>query len=129
MKMNALYAQIEASKRFNPYKLKDYLIREEGGVIVVDKQRLLKTDDDRRLFYVILNKDYGWDYKNPECITIYLEASNGKIYGGTYDPIQGRVSKRLVAVERTVAGEYDYNLYSYNFEQFSEIIAKLNAQC
>ena len=58
MKNTAITEQIEASKRFNPYSLKDFLARTEGGEVIVDRTRLLKTQDDVRLFYIILNKDY-----------------------------------------------------------------------
>ena len=51
MKKTAIYEQVEASKHFNPYSLKDFLTRTKEGDVIVDRNRLLKTQDDLRLFY------------------------------------------------------------------------------
>ena len=51
MKKTAIYEQVEASKHFNPYSLKDFLTRTKEGDVIVDRNRLLKTEDDLRLFY------------------------------------------------------------------------------
>ena len=126
MKKTALYVQNEASKMYNPYFLKDYLMRTEDGVVIVDRAKLLNTSDDMRLFCVILNKDYRWDYRCPETSTIYFEETDGKVYGGVYEMTVGRRSKRIVAVERSLAKEYDYNLYSYDSDMLAEIIKNIS---
>lgn len=121
----AIHAQNTASRRFNPYKLKDYLIRIEGGDVVVDRARLLQSKDDERLFYVILNKDYKWDYRCPETTTIYFEEKDGKVFGGVYEASAGRRSNQIIAVTRDIAKEYDYNLYSYEPEALDAIIQSI----
>lgn len=126
MKKTALYVQAEATNKYSPYTLKDFLIRLEDGSVVVDRASLLKTQDDARLFYVALSKDYGWDYRFPETSTIYFEVIDGKIYGGVYDANFGCRSKRLIAAEHSAAREYDYNLYVYSSNTLSEIIGRIN---
>lgn len=112
----------EASKKFDPYKLKDYLIRTEEGDVIVDRVHLLQNKEDERLFYVILNKDYRWDYRYPQTTTIYFEEKDGKIFGGVYEISCGRRSNRIIAVPRELANEYNYNLYSYDKEKLTDII-------
>lgn len=101
MKKTALGVQIEASKKFNPYVLKDFLIRAEDGTVIVDRSRLLQSKDDERLFYVILNRDYRWNYRYSETATIYYVVENSKVYGGVYEPGVGCHSKRLIAETST----------------------------
>lgn len=97
MKKTALDVQLEASKKFNPYTLKDFLTRTEDGTVIVDRSRLLQNKDDERLFYVILNRDYRWNYRYSETATIYYVVEEGKVYGGVYEPGVGCHSKRLIA--------------------------------
>ena len=107
----ALDAQIEASKKFNPYTLKDFLTRVEDGTVIVDRSRLLKNKDDERLFYVILNRDYLWNYRYSETATIYYVVEEGKVYGGVYEPGVGRHSRRLIAEESNARLAHHY-IYS-----------------
>ena len=97
MKKSALDVQIEASKKLNPRILKDFLTRTEDGTVIVDRSRLLKNKDDERLFYVILNRDYRWNYRYSETATVYYVVENGKVYGGVYEPGVGCHSKQLIA--------------------------------
>lgn len=127
MKKTALYVQNEASKVYNPYTLKDFLTRTEDGVVIVDRSRLLKTKDNERLFYVVLNKDYKWDYRYPLTTTIYFKVIDGKVYGGVYEASAGCRSKQIIAVERSIAHEYDYNIYVYEQETLAEIIRSINS--
>ena len=101
MKKSALDTQLEASKKFNPRILKDFLIRAEDGTVIVDRSRLLKNKDDERLFYVILNRDYRWTYRYSETATVYYVVEDGKVYGGVYEPGVGCHSKRLIAETST----------------------------
>ena len=101
MKKSALDTQLEASKKFNPRILKDFLIRAEDGTVIVDRSRLLKNKDDERLFYVILNRDYRWNYRYSETATVYYVVEDGKVYGGVYEPGVGCHSKRLIAETST----------------------------
>ena len=97
MKKTALDVQLEASKKFNPYTLKDFLTRAADGTVIVDRSRLLQNKDDERFFYVILNRDYRWNYRYSETATIYYVVEEGKVYGGVYEPGVGCHSKRLIA--------------------------------
>ena len=97
MKKTALDVQLEASKKFNPYTLKDFLTRTGDGTVIVDRSRLLQNKDDERLFYVILNRDYRWNYRYSETATIYYVVEEGKVYGGVYEPGVGCHLKRLIA--------------------------------
>ena len=114
----ALDAQIEASKKFNPYTLKDFLTRVEDGTVIVDRSRLLKNKDDERLFYVILNRDYLWNYRYSETATIYYVVEGDKVYGGVYEPEVGCHSKRLIA--ETSTGHLVYH-YIYKHDTLNEI--------
>lgn len=118
MKRTALDVQIEASKKFNPRKLKDFLTRIEDGTVIVDRSRLLKDKDDERLFYVILNRDYRWNYRYSETATIYYVVEGGKVYGGVYEPGVGRYSKRLIA--ETSTGHLVHH-YIYSKQTLMEI--------
>ena len=97
MKKTALDVQLEASKKFNPYTLKDFLTRADDGTVIVDRSRLLQNKDDERFFYVILNRDYRWNYRYSETATIYYVVEEDKVYGGVYEPGVGCHSKRLIA--------------------------------
>lgn len=114
MKKTALYVQNEASKKYNPYVLKDFLTRTKEGIAIVDRSSVVKSNDDERLFYVILNRDYLWDYRYPETTTIYFEINDGKVYGGVYEYNIGCRSKRIIAEEATtyhLVHHYVYNAH------------------
>ena len=122
MKKTAIYEQVEASKHFNPFTLKDFLIRTEEGDVIVDRSRLLKTQDDLRLFYIILNKDYRWDYRFPDTSTIFFRIENGQITGGVYEMSIGSRSQRVIVVPRDQAKAFDYNVYAYEQQDVDAII-------
>ena len=126
MKTNALYVQNEASKKFNPYVLKDFLMRTEDGTVIVDRSRLLKNNEDKRFFFVVLNKDYKWNYRHPDTATVYYEIQDGRIYGGIFEPNLGCLTRQIIAVkpgERIVdIEEYCYNAYFYNADMYAEIV-------
>lgn len=122
MKKTALYVQAEASKKFNPYTLKDFLIRTAAGTVIVDRSALLKSKDDERMFYVILNKDYRWDYRCPDTTTIYFEVIDGKVYGGTYDDEMGCHSIRLIAESSTEHLVHHYVYSEPNLQMICEAI-------
>lgn len=126
MKKNALYVQGEASKKFNPYTLKNYLMHIEDGYAIVDRSRVVKSEEDERLFYVIINEDYAWDYSDPGDATIYYEVRDGKIYGGVYQEGVGRITRKLIAVERSDATNYAYLVRSYQVEVYNEIVRNIN---
>lgn len=101
MKKTTFDVQLEASKKFNPYTLKDFLTRADDGTVIVDRSRVIQNKDDEILFYVILNRDYRLNYRYSETATIYYVVENGKIYGGVYEPGVGCYSKRLIAETST----------------------------
>lgn len=111
MKKTTSDVYIEALKKFNPYTLKDFLIRIEDGTVVVDRSRLLQNKDDERLFYVILNRDYLWNYRYSKTATIYYVVEEGKVYGGVYEPGVGCYSKRLIA-ETSSGNLVHHHIYS-----------------
>lgn len=123
MKKTALYVQHEASKMYNPYILKGFLTRAEDGTVIVDRSRLVKNKDDERLFYVVLNKDYRWDYRYPETTTIYFTVEDGKVYGGTYEASVGCRSKRLIA--ETSTGHLVHH-YIYSVPTMMKICSAIN---
>ena len=123
MKKSALDVQLEASKKFNPRKLKDFLTRAEDGTVIVDRSRLLKNKDDERLFYVILNRDYRWNYRYSETATIYYVVEDGKVYGGVYELGIGCYSKRLIA--ETSTGRLVHH-YVYSEPTLMEICNAIN---
>lgn len=123
MKKSALDVQLEASKKFNPRKLKDFLTRAEDGTVIVDRSRLLKNKDDERLFYVILNRDYRWNYRYSETATIYYVVEDGKVYGGVYELGIGCYSKRLIA--ETSTGHLVHH-YIYSEPTLMEICNAIN---
>jgi hypothetical protein len=123
MKKSALDVHIKASEKFNPYVLKDYLTRTEEGVVIVDRSRLLKTKDDERLFYVILNRDYLWNYRYSETATIYFAVEDAKVYGGVYEPGVGCHSKRLIA---EISSGHLVHHYIYSAPTLAEICSAIN---
>lgn len=125
MRKNAIYEQVEASKRFNPYELKDYLTLTKDGLVVVDRKRLLKKPNDIRLFYIILNKDYKWDYRYADTSTIYFKIENGQVVGGVYEDVYGIRTSQIIAVPRAQAKHYDYNVYAYEPEDIEKIIESI----
>lgn len=122
MKKTAIYEQVEASKLFNPFTLKDFLIRTKEGDVIVDRSRLLKNQDDLRLFYIILNKDYRWDYRFPDTSTIFFRIENGQITGGVYEMSIGSRSQRVIVVPRDQAKAFDYNVYAYEQQDVDAIV-------
>lgn len=128
MKKTALYVQNEASKKFNPYVLSSYLTHADTGIAIVDRNALIASQDDERLFYVVLNKDYGWAYRFPETSTVYLVEKDGMIYGGVFDYERGIQTRRLVAINRTMAKEVKmYNLYVYDDKVLSSIAKNIRS--
>ena len=53
--------------------------------LLVDRKSLLKEPNDIRLFYIILNKDYKWDYRYADTTTIYFKIEDGQVIGGVYE--------------------------------------------
>lgn len=123
MKKSALDVQIEASKKFNPHTLKDFLTRTEDGTVIVDRSRLLQNNDDERLFYVILNRDYLWNYRYSETATIYFVVEDGKVYGGAYEPSVGCYSKRLIA---EASSDHLVHHYIYSAPTLNEICNEIS---
>lgn len=125
MKKNAIYEQVEASKRFNPYTLKNYLILTDENLVIVDRKSLLKEPNDIRLFYIILNKDYKWGYRYADTTTIYFKIEDGQVIGGVYEDTYGIRTKQVIAVPRNRAKRYDYNVYAYDPDVLKEIIENI----
>ena len=98
------------------------MTRTKEGDVIVDRNRLLKTQDDLRLFYIILNKDYRWDYRYPETSTIFFRIENGQIIGGVYEMSIGSRSQRVIVVPRDQAKALDYNVYAYEPNDVEAII-------
>lgn len=125
MKRTAINAHIEASKKYNPLILKDFLIKLEDGSVVVDRAKLVTNKDEERLFYVILNKDYGWDYQNPRTATIFFEAVDNIVLGGIYDAEVGRRFKRVVAEKKGCQSKGVCNTYLYDDDALSSILSSI----
>ena len=99
MKRNtdALESQIEASARFNPLALTEFLERRDG-VVCVDRTKILHNDDDERLFIIILARDYRSGYRDINVTTVYFDVDGNNIIGGIYDTVAGRkVNRRVIA--------------------------------
>ena len=95
MKETVFDAWLEASKRYKPLKLSQYLIKETDGTVVVDRAR---AAGDERLFCVTLHSDYGWRYRDFEHVTIYYEIDGEKVIGGVYNTrTKERETRRIVA--------------------------------
>lgn len=122
MKKSALMVQCEASNKYNPYILSHYLTRETDGTVIVDRTHLLQSKNDERLFYVILNRDYRWNYRYSETATVYYVVEKGKVYGGVYEPGVGCHSKRLIA--ETSTGHLVHH-YIYREPTLNEIIGAI----
>lgn len=127
MKKSAINEQTEASKCFNPYTLKDFLIRTKEGFVVVDRNRLLNDKNELRLFYIILNKDYHWDYQFPDTSTIFFRIEDGRIEGGVYEMNIGPRSQKVIAISRERAKETNYNAYAYEPQDIEAIIDCIKA--
>lgn len=93
-------ARIEASQKFNPYVLCHYLTRADDGIVIVDRSRVIKDKETQRLFDVILNVDYLWEFHNPDRTTIYFDVEGGEIYAGLYQIGFGRYTRKLIATTR-----------------------------
>lgn len=99
------------------------MTRTEDGTVIVDRTRATQNDkDNERLFYVILNRDYLWNYRYSETATIYYVVEEGKVYGGVYEPEVGCHSKRLIA--ETSTGHLVYH-YIYKYDTLNEIIGAI----
>ena len=124
MKKTALEVQIEASKKFSPYKLKDFLIRTEDGTIIVDRPKTTQNDkDNERLFLVVLNCRYSWGWRDCENVTIYFETDGEKVIGGVYNTrTKERETKRVIATESV--GKLVYH-YIYKRDTLNEIIGAI----
>ena len=100
MNKSALTVQCKASNRYNPYVLSRYLSKETDGTIIVNRASAVQTEDDERLFLVVLNYDYLWGYKNPEHVTVYFETDGETVIGGVYNMhTQERQSRRVIVTE------------------------------
>lgn len=109
--------RLEASKRFNPRSLCNFLIRRPNGVVCVDKDRCAPTDADKQLFAVIMHFDYRWRYQDFELCTIFLEENSGVIYGGIYNIAKDEILTRcLISVPK---GDGVTELYKYPPDVFT----------
>lgn len=124
MKKTALEVQIEASNKFSPYKLKDFLTRAEDGTAIVDRTRATQNDkDNERLFFVVSNCKYRWGYRDFEHVTIYFDTDGEKVVGGVYNTrTKERETRRVIATEST--GELVYH-YIYKRDILNEIIGAI----
>ena len=124
MKKSALDVQIEASKKFSPYKLKDFLTRTEDGTVIVDRTKATQNDkDNERLFLVVLNCKYLWNWRDCENVTIYFETDGEKVIGGVYNTrTKERERRRVIATESE--GKLVYH-YIYKRDTLNEIIGAI----
>ena len=124
MKKSALEVQIEASKKFSPYKLKDFLTRTEDGTVIVDRTKATQNDkDNERLFLVVLNCKYLWSWRDCENVTIYFETDGEKVIGGVYNTrTKERERRRVIATESE--GKLVYH-YIYKRDTLNEIIGAI----
>ena len=124
MKKSALEVQIEASKKFSPYKLKDFLTRTEDGTVIVDRTKATQNDkDNERLFLVVLNCKYLWNWRDCENVTIYFETDGEKVIGGVYNTrTKERERRRVIATESE--GKLVYH-YIYKHDTLNEIIGAI----
>ena len=124
MKKTALGVQIEASKKFSPYKLKDFLTRTEDSTVIVDRTRATQNDkDNERLFLVVLNCKYLWQYRDFENVTIYYDIDGEKVVGGVYNTrTKERETRRVIVTEDM--GNLVYH-YTYKRDTLNEIIGAI----
>lgn len=115
--------RIEAAKRFNPKNLCNYLMREKDGTVVVDRAKILKSQDDERLFIVTMNADYEWNYAEYDDSTIYFQIEREAIVGGIYNSARcSKVTRRQIAVPSADGITRSY-VYSQDvFEKMCESI-------
>ncbi len=122
MKTTVMDVRIKASQRYNPLCLCRYLQAVESGAVIVDRTQAIQTKDDLRLFDVILNRDYLWNYNNPDDVTIYLEVCDGDIYGGVYDMRTGEhITRTKIASEHWSLYCGYYRGYTYPVEVMEQI--------
>lgn len=114
MKKSALYVQNEASIKFNPYTLKNFLIRAEDGTVIVDRTKALQNKDTERLFLVVLNRDYLWGYRDFEHVTIYFEVDGEKVIGGVYNTRTNERETHRIIATRYQGGLCDHYSYTPN---------------
>lgn len=124
MKRNtdALESQIEASSRFNPRKLTEFLELRDGTVCV-DRAKILHSEEDERLFIITLTCDYRSGYKNLDNTTVYFEVAGDNIIGGAYDMAACRkINRRVIA-----SPSFDpMNRYRYVYDE--EIIGLIKGR-
>ncbi len=124
MKKSALDVQIEASKKFSPYKLKDFLTRTEDGTVIVDRTKATQNDkDNERLFLVVLNCKYLWNWRDCENVTIYFETDGEKVIGGVYNTRTKECERRRVIATES-EGKLVYH-YIYKRDTLNEIIGAI----
>lgn len=106
-------ARIEAAKRFNPKNLCGYLTKGEDGVAIVDRAKLLQTQDDERLFVIVMNADYRLNYSDCDHSTVYFEVEGECIIGGIYN-LQTRTkrTKQQIAISQENVGITRRYVYS-----------------
>ena len=106
-------ARIEAAKRFNPKNLCSYLTKGEGGVVIVDRAKLLQTQDDKRLFVIVMNADYRLNYSDCDYSTVYFEVDGECIIGGIYNlQTRTKMTKQQIAVSPESVGITRRYVYS-----------------
>ena len=110
VKKDVFDVMFEASEKFSPEKLCQQLVKIDNGVVVVDRTKILKSKDDERLFIVILNKDYMWNYADDlQDVTVYFQTGDDYVIGGVYNTkLRKKLTRRVVAVSHAKGLTYKY---------------------
>lgn len=99
-----------ASDLFSPTNLLRFIKREDGGVVTVDEEGMCSTVEERKLWWVAMSANFGWDFSSPEASTVYLEAVDGLIYGGIFDrALKKKMTRRVLAAgSQAIKAPYIY---------------------
>ena len=97
------------------------MTRTEDGTVIVDRTKATQNDkDNERLFLVVLNCKYLWNWRDCENVTIYFETDGEKVIGGVYNTrTKERERRRVIATESE--GKLVYH-YIYKRDTLNEII-------
>ena len=115
----------EARKKFSPIHLSKHLLREKDGTVYVNREKMIQSKDDARLFSVALDYDYRWDFDDFEHSTVYFEICGDTIKGGVYNTLTREKKTRWTVVSREPKRKvYHYSYSTPDFTKVCEAIRK-----
>lgn len=108
MANNSQKRVLSALKSFSPKVLMKHLVRNDDGIMLVDKSALMINQDDRLNFYCVLDRIYCSGFKNMEDLTVFFDTDGVDIWGGAFNTVTNEIVSKRRLISQDTLTPYTY---------------------